>query len=368
MISSRERVAKVFRGEIPDMVPFFPTIFTDHACYASGLRFEDAIINPALGTECMLKAALRYRTDAVRFTMGPGTEWYQRKIVRETDGVLVQYDRDSGQAEGFFDTKGGGGLILHEPPQPVNSVAEAESISVKKAKEYVDGGYLDDVRQFVGKTHDHGLFAVGMVGGQTINFMVEKLGGAEKALLCFFDDPDLARVLIGKAVLISLEKVRAFIGIGVDCIYIGDSYASGSVISPAIYEEFCAPAYRRVAAEAHRGGIFCYKHCCGNYNPFLDKMHLSGIDAMDGLDPTSGMSVKHTKEVVGSQLSLMGGLSCLSLLQGTELEVYEEARKCIEDGKPGGRYLLGSGCAVPRFTPPENMLAARKVIDDFGAY
>ncbi|MEI7673633.1 MAG: hypothetical protein WCK00_16115, partial [Deltaproteobacteria bacterium] len=47
---------------------------------------------------------------------------------------------------------------------------------------------------------DHGLFAVGMVGGQTINFMVEKLGGAEKALLCFFDDPDLARVLIGKRI------------------------------------------------------------------------------------------------------------------------------------------------------------------------
>lgn len=167
---------------------------------------------------------------------------------------------------------------------------------------------------------------------------------------------------------ISIERGKAFIKVGVDCIYIGDSYASASVISPEIYKRFCAPAYAETAREFHRFGVFCYKHCCGNYNPLLDELPLIGIDAMDGIDPTSGMSVKHTKAMIGAKLTLMGGVSCLTLLKGTTREVYDEAKQCVLDGKPGGRFVLGSACAVPRMTPAENMLAARSAAMDHGTY
>ncbi len=368
MIDSRERVARVFCGRLPDRVPFFPTIFTDHACHASGLRFEDVLINPRLGPECMLKAALRYRADAVRFTIGSSSEWFRSKTVRETDGNLVQFDIDSGKAEGFFDVKGGGLFIPYNPPPPVASVHDAEALPFLIAKEYIDGGFFDYVKETMLLARSHGLFTVGMVGGQAISYMVDKLGGTEPALLCFYDDPVLAKALIEKSVAVSIEKVRAFVECGVDCIYIGDSYASGSVISPEIYEEFCLPAYRDVATEAHRLGVFCYMHCCGDYNPLLSIVPLTGIDVMDGMDPTSGMTVHHTKKILGDRLSIMGGLSCLTMLRGTVQEVYEEARHCIEAGKPGGRFILGSGCAVPRFAPPENIYAARKAIDDWGGY
>jgi hypothetical protein len=55
-------------------------------------------------------------------------------------------------------------------------------------------------------------------------------------------------------------------------------------------------------------------------------------------------------------------------LNGTATEVYEEAKQCVLDGKPGGRYILGSACAMPRFTPPENILAAKAAAVDFGGY
>jgi hypothetical protein len=368
MIDSRERVARVFCGKIPDRVPFFPTIFTDHACHASGLHFKDVLINPRLGPGCMLKAALRYRTDAVRFTIGAGNEWFRSKTVRDSDGELVQFDIASGKAEGFFDVNGGGLFVPYNPPLPVTTVSEARDLPFLTALEYIDGGFLDDVKATVLSARSHGLFTVGMVGGQAISYMVDKLGGAESALLCFYDDPVLAKALIEKSVAVSIEKVRAFVECGVDCIYIGDSYASGSVISPEIYEEFCLPAYRDVACEAHRLGVFCYMHCCGNYNPLLPLVPLTGIDVMDGIDPTCGMTVHHTKKTLGGRLSIMGGLSCLTMLQGTAQEVYEEARHCIESGKPGGRFILGSGCAVPRFTPPENIDAARRAVDDWGRY
>ena len=135
--------------------------------------------------------------------------------------------------------------------------------------------------------------------------------------MLFYDDPELACALIAKAVAISIEKGKAFIRSGVDCLYIGDSYASASVISPAVYRQFCAPAYAEAAQEFHRQGVFCYKHCCGNYNPLLEDLVSTGVDAMDGIDPTSGMSVRHVKDKIGTAITLMGGLSCLTLLSGT---------------------------------------------------
>ncbi|MBT7162578.1 MAG: hypothetical protein HN904_07345, partial [Victivallales bacterium] len=174
--------------------------------------------------------------------------------------------------------------------------------------------------------------------------------------------------LIDKAVALSIERGRAFIKAGVDCLYIGDSYASASVISPEIYARFCVPAYTEVAREFHDAGVFCYKHCCGNYNPLLNDFAATGVDAMDGLDPTSGMSVAHTKERIGATTTLMGGLSCMNLLNGSVDEVYEEARRCLAAGKPGGRFILGSGCAVARYTPVENMMAVHAAAMDYGVY
>lgn len=246
-----------------------------------------------------------------------------------------------------------------------------DDIPVPTADDYLNNGCLDTVKQTVDQAHKKGLFAIGMASSQTINFMVAEMGSTEAALLLFYDNPDLAFALIDKAVAISIEKGKAFIQTGVDCIYIGDSYASASVISPDTYKRFCAPAYKTVAAEFRSRGVFVYKHCCGYYDPLLDHLPsigIDGMDGMDGIDPTSGMTMKNTKGVIGLQLTLMGGISCLTLADGTPEQVYKEAEICIRDGKPGGRYILGSACAVPRKTPFENLYAAKRAAADFGIY
>lgn len=368
-VTSRERMRMALSGLVPDRVPFHPTIFTDHACLACGKRFEDALVNPAIGNECMLGAALYYQTDGVRFVMGPPQAWYEEKMVVEQDGRLLQVSRQTGKAEGFFDIAGGGALFPFEPVQPVRTLDDVSKIPVPTAEELRQQGCFKDVERYVHAAHEHGLFAVGLCSGQTLNFIVGKMGGeTTPALLLFYDDPALVRALITKAVAISIEKGKAFIASGVDCVYIGDSWASASVISPAMYRQFCVPAYAELAQELHRQGVLVYKHCCGNYNPLLDDFQAVGVDGMDGLDPTSGMSVRRTKQKIGATTTLIGGLSCLTLLNGTPDEVYAEATQCVLDGKPDGRYILGSGCAVPRLTPFDNLRAARAAAVDHGSY
>lgn len=368
-LSSRERMALFFAGIKPDRVPFTPTIYVDHACVATGRRFEDALIDPSIAPAAMLDAAIRYGTDMVRFTMGPDALWYEEKIIREENDELVQFERNTGTREGVYDVGGGGGFIPDKKPIPVRTLADVDAIAVRNAVEYRERGCLANVKRAVEAAHAKGLFVIGMVtGGQTVNFMVTKLGDAETALLTFYDNPTLALALIDKAVAISIECGRAFVDAGVDCLYFGDSYASASVISPDIYKRFCSSAYREVASEFHRAGVFCYKHCCGRYMPFVEYLPATGIDAMDGIDPESGNVLAEVKQKIGGRISLMGGMSCLTYLNGTPEAVYEEASRCIRDAKEGGRFALGSGCAIPRNTPAENIAAARKAIIDHGAY
>ena len=176
VLTSRERMAAVLSGTLPDRVPFAPTIYIDHACLACGKRFEDALINPALGQECMLGAALRYGTDNVRFCMGPEASWYEDKIIVARDGKLVQLSRKSGALDGHCDVEGGGALIPIDKTVIVRAMHDVQAIQVTTADEYLQRGCLKDVAKCVQTAHENGLFVVGMCSSQTLNFMVEQMG------------------------------------------------------------------------------------------------------------------------------------------------------------------------------------------------
>jgi uroporphyrinogen-III decarboxylase len=48
--------------------------------------------------------------------------------------------------------------------------------------------------------------------------------------------------------------------------------------------------------------------------------------------------------------------------------VFESARLAIEQGKAGGGFILSSGCALGRDTPPENVNAMARAALQFGVY
>ncbi len=128
-LTSRERMAAVLSGTLPDRVPFAPTIYVDHACFACGKRFEEALADPAAGQRCMLDAAIRYGADSVRFCMGPEESWYLEKIVEERDGKLAQVSRESGRVEGRLQFSARKPKIrgFHKKPEQDHEDGESEN-------------------------------------------------------------------------------------------------------------------------------------------------------------------------------------------------------------------------------------------------
>ena len=353
--TSRERMRSVFTGQEPDRTPFAPCIYIDHASHCTGHQFEEALVDPRLGIQWMLEAHLLYQSDIVRVLPTPPYSWFREKEVQRRAAQLLQIDRRSGQVDGWFDVQGGGALIPAQPRDPVRTLEQAEAITFPSTDELLESGCLDAAKSVTEQAHEKGLFVIGMAGGQTMNFLYSHVGDARESLLMMADNPQLVHKIFDKGTNASIELGTAFARIGVDCLYIGDSWASGSVISPKMYTDYCTPHYRRAADAAHDAGLPVYKHCCGNYDPLLKAVRQDHLDGIEGLDPTSGMSVARTREALGDILCLIGGVSCLTLLNGTPEQVHGEAQACIRDGGP--RFVLGSACAVPRFTPVENMHA-----------
>lgn len=372
-MNSKIRMQKVFELKQPDRVPFFPTIWVDHACYSCGFSQKDGIKNRDIPYRAVLETSRRYQMDAVRVWIGQGRDWFKENVVAEEGNDLFLIDRKNGQKIGKYDIEGGWGIIPLKPngfidhSPTIEGESDLSKVEVLTEQDYFEQGFMEPVLKLIQQAQND-FFIVGMASGQTLNFLVEKRGGPQRALMDLVENPEFARKIMEVGTDISIEKGKALIRAGVDAIYIGDSYSSASVISPAYYKEFCIPLYEKATREFHKKGVYVYKHCCGNYTPLLDLVAQESYDGMEGIDPLCGMNLGYVKAKIGKVKCLMGGMNTMTLLREKPDQVYFQATECLRQGMPEGGYILDSACAVPCYTPVENMLAFSRAAKEKGNY
>ncbi len=97
----------------------------------------------------------------------------------------------------------------------------------------------------------------------------------------------------------------------------------------------------------------------------------AGISGLECLDPPplGRVELADAKRRVGQRLFIKGNIDPVNvLLRGDVGGVRDAARRTLEDGMPGGGYILSTACAVAPRTPPENVAALREVAEAFGRY
>jgi len=57
-----------------------------------------------------------------------------------------------------------------------------------------------------------------------------------------------------------------------------DNQSISTIAASVDWDRKTVRAYIEMAREVHGMGVFCYKHCCGNYNLLLDELPSIGID------------------------------------------------------------------------------------------
>ncbi len=146
---------------------------------------------------------------------------------------------------------------------------------------------------------------------------------------------------------------------GVDVFWTSDDYCDnrGPVMGIDRWRRFCLGGLRKIVDAVHALGKPFIKHCDGNVLPLLDYLMQAGIDCIDPIDVSAGVSLKQVKQRCGCRLAIKGGLPLQSVLcDGTAEDVQAAVQDCIETAGPQA-YILSSSSDITAGVPPGNYRA-----------
>ena len=191
------------------------------------------------------------------------------------------------------------------------------------------------------------------------------LVGVNPLMLATLDEPEALEAAIAKRVPFALHWVDELAALDPGCIWIGEGFASNSLVGDPTYRRFVMPYERQVVERIHRIGKTSLLHICGKLDSSLESVMETGSD---GIEIDWQVDVAEAKQRIGRHMTLKGNLNTSSLIHSTPDEVYAMTRDLIGQGKAGGRFIVSSGCCLGRDTPPASVDAMVRACEDFGGY
>ena len=145
---------------------------------------------------------------------------------------------------------------------------------------------------------------------------------------------------------------------------------SNQVISPRLFEKFALPFHMEYHEKLKGLGVNrFFFHVCGEQNMNLPLL----AEACSWAHPSilsfgHEVDLEKAAELFPEDI-IFGNIEPSIIQMGSPQEVYELAKAAIGKGKqaPGG-FVLSAGCELPVFSPPVNVFAITKAVDDFGWY
>lgn len=330
-----DRFNDALKGEPKDRVPLFPLASGWAAPNFSDAPLSKLSFDPKLITESQIKAKEAVGYDAL-FAYSP-------LALPEAFGCKVR----------FLDT----GPISDPLPVAITGLEDVERLPVPDVR---NEGRLPVILEALRQLNAYS-------GGEIPVFaMFEGAFTATSRII----EPDILMRMIYKnrPVLESLlDRVNAFLqdfGLavvesGANIIFLAEPTASSSMISPTMFRELVLP---RLKILIRKLDVPCLLHICGDTSPILEAMWESGAAflSLDQCMDLEGARKKVPTAVLGGNVDPIN-----SLLMGTREDVERETIDCLR--KAGtSRFILMSGCGVPRDTPVENLKAMIQSAVDYG--
>ncbi|QHI70124.1 uroporphyrinogen decarboxylase family protein [Tichowtungia aerotolerans] len=347
-MTSKERVAAIFNGELPDRVPMWHGLSTEFIAKAlgeTGLPDEEAL---------RVRMADDFRRIHASYDL-PEETLAEGVVYRTVFGVN-RMGEGYGQPVGHVLSDVSLSEI-HDYPWPdpacVNVSTLREQAAPWKESYSILGGDWSPL------WHD----AIDLMGMETLYMRMYDEPEAVDALLTHLTDFYAA----------SCRKIFDEAGDLIDVFFMGNDLGSqtGPLMGPEQFERFILPHLKRLIDLAHDYGLKTQLHCCGGIYPLIPMLIDAGLDALHALQPDChGMGLRELKDAYGNRIVLNGAIdSHHTLINGNPDKVHTDVQKVLAVMKPGGRYIAGASHDwVLEQTPVENMLEMVDAVQEFGTY
>lgn len=159
-------------------------------------------------------------------------------------------------------------------------------------------------------------------------------------------------------------RFKAAISAGYKCFCTADdmAYKTGPMIHPDKYRKFVTPMAKRVCDLVHDSGGVIFMHTDGFIDPVMDCFIEAGYNAIQPLEPTSGMTIKRVKENWGDKIACIGNVDTTNTLSfGTPEDAREYVHRCFKEatdtsGNISG-YMFAASGTLHNEVKVENALA-----------
>ena len=190
--------------------------------------------------------------------------------------------------------------------------------------------------------------------------MAAVMVGTQDFIMLMVDEPELVEQLIDFTTAVSTEMFTLLRECGCDIAMPAEPVSSGNLISPAMFEEWAAPALRNLKDNLSDYKYF-FTHVCGASGARVTPLKDIGVQAFScdyAVDLEKALTDAEGKMLIMGNINPAG-----VLLTGTADQVYEEACGRIRTAAGRGQ-ILATGCDMSAETPLENVLMMPKACKD----
>jgi uroporphyrinogen decarboxylase len=341
IMSSYERVVKLFTGETPDRIVVLPQI-GDHAGWKAGISMDLIYHDVEKTVEAHLLAYKKYGYDIVAIQVEPSwpvaeacgcdvtypkdkCPWITKNIIHKAEDI------DNLQIPDFYDNPA------------TRTILEATKILKQKiGKEAMIAGYITGPLTFALQLMPYTDFVINMK-----------------------KDPHFIKALVSKSTEIGNAFLGALKDAGAELAVICEHDLQ--LLSPKMWQDFSLDFLAKQTA------VFEYNvlHTCGNVEKQLTTLatQISNIPNLQFINFSHEVSISHMAEVYGDSMGLCGNIDHIHLLPSAKTEEISSACKsAITEGLKASAFMLGPGCEITIDTPEENVKAFVESAELYGRY
>lgn len=353
-MTGKERLSAAVRfGEV-DRIPWAPKVFIGH--YRSGVSPEHRKMSIAEFADTL-------NCDAIG--------WYDA-VVRKTTNVTHETIRDGHATIGITRT-------------PVGEIRSASAWSeetqthhpiefpLKSPRDYEVAKYIAEHTTYEPATgrHEEMLKSVGD-RGLAFNFcpatplmdLIQGKIGMPQAYYHLADYPEEFDELYEVEVENRCRYYEAVAKSDAEYATVHEN-TSSTLLSPDLYKKYCLPVKKRYCEIIHRAGKVFVLHMCGRLKGLMPQIYQVGADCWESFSPPpiGDTHFKDGRDVVGDDVSLIGGMNALMLTMWDDQEVLNYVDETIDRLPHTRGIIFTSGGAMPIERPMEELAElGRKLI------
>lgn len=345
-MNSMERVLAALSHQEPDRVPVYPILAGVNRRLV-GADYPTWSTDAAVCAAGYLKTAEMFDIDCLVTLIDLSVEcdaWGQKIVYPENEAAHPDFDE----------------LLIRD----IDDYARIGKVDYRNSRRM--NMHLDVIRRLAAEKKGElpiVAFVFGPLG--TLSMMRSQ----QELYLDLYDDPEAVKAAVWRVAETLADYAGALCDAGADAIMWDTLFASGSIMSKAMWDEMEGGPMEMLAGVVRGRGCMNMIHNCGQRIYFDAQIRRIRPAAISFLYPPDDcVDFAECKEKYGRDVALIGCVTSADAVLGTDEQWDGQCRSQIDAMAAGGGFILATGCEYPANAGLERAQRMIDIAKTYGVY